>query len=63
MSEERLHQYTVIHAEGKLYLFYHSEYDSRDYEDDMARLALRHPNREWLDVTNPKRVPLSGESS
>jgi L-rhamnose mutarotase len=49
--------------DGKPYLFAYYEYDGRDYDGDMARLAREQRNIDWLAVTDSMQVPLAGQKT
>ena len=49
--------------DGKPYLFGYYEYDGKDYEGDMARLAREQRNIDWLATTDPMQVPLRGHTT
>ncbi len=49
--------------DGKYYLFGYYEYDGKDYESDMAKLAAEPRNIEWLKTTDPMQTPLRGRTS
>ena len=49
--------------DGKYYLFGYYEYTGTDFEKDMAELAKKERNIEWLKVCDPMQIPFEGESS
>jgi L-rhamnose mutarotase len=49
--------------DGKSYLFAYYEYDGRDHDGDMARLARDQRNIDWLAVTDLMQVPLGGQKT
>lgn len=46
--------------DGNYYEFGYYEYHGDDFETDMARLAKKDRNIEWLKVCDPMQVPLDG---
>jgi L-rhamnose mutarotase len=52
-----LHQFD----DGKYYLFGYYEYTGDDFEADMAKLAVKEQNIEWLKVCDPMQIPFEGE--
>lgn len=54
-----LHQFD----DGKYYLFGYYEYTGDDYEGDMAALAKKERNIEWLKVCDPMQIPFKGQKS
>jgi L-rhamnose mutarotase len=49
--------------DGKYYLFGYYEYTGEDYEKDMAELAKKERNIEWLKVCDPMQIPFEGKGS
>jgi L-rhamnose mutarotase len=49
--------------DGKYYLFGYYEYTGDNFEKDMAELAVKERNIEWLKVCDPMQIPFEGESS
>ena len=49
--------------EGKYYEFAYYEYTGNDYEADMAALSAEPRNKQWLSVTDPMQIPLTGQKS
>ena len=49
--------------DGNYYLFGYYEYTGDDYEKDMAELAVKERNIEWLKVCDPMQIPFEGENS
>lgn len=49
--------------DGKYYLFGYYEYDGKDYDGDMAKLAAEQRNIDWLKTTDPMQTPLRGQKS
>lgn len=49
--------------DGKYYLFGYYEYTGEDYEKEMAKLAGKERNIEWLKVCDPLQIPFEGQNS
>jgi L-rhamnose mutarotase len=49
--------------DGKYYLFGYYEYTGTDFEKDMAELAKKERNIEWLKVCDPMQIPFEGQNS
>jgi L-rhamnose mutarotase len=49
--------------DGKYYLFGYYEYTGDNFEKDMAELAVKDRNIEWLKVCDPMQIPFEGKSS
>jgi L-rhamnose mutarotase len=49
--------------DGKYYLFGYYEYTGDDFEKDMAELAVKERNIEWLKVCDPMQIPFEGKNS
>ena len=49
--------------DGKYYLFGYYEYTGTDFEKDMADLAKKDRNIEWLKVCDPMQIPFEGKNS
>lgn len=66
LNKYHMHNFSIyIHQldDGKYYLFGYYEYTGTDYKGDMEKLAAEPRNQEWLSVTAPLQVPLSGEKA
>jgi L-rhamnose mutarotase len=66
LTKYHMHNFSIfIHPldDGKYYLFGYYEYTGTDYKADMAKLATEPRNQQWLSVTDPMQIPLSGEKS
>jgi L-rhamnose mutarotase len=42
--------------------FGYYEYAGRDFDGDMAALALEQRNQEWMKICDPMHLPLKGET-
>ena len=49
--------------DDKYYLFGYYEYTGNDFEADMAVLAKKDRNIEWLKVCDPMQIPFAGQNS
>lgn len=49
--------------DGKYYLFGYYEYTGSDFDKDMAELAKKDRNIEWLKVCDPMQIPFEGQNS
>ena len=49
--------------DGNYYLFGYYEYTGNDFEKDMADLAKKERNIEWLKVCDPMQIPFDGQAS
>lgn len=49
--------------DGHHYLFGYYEYDGKDYQEDMGKLAEEPRNQAWLSICDPMQIPLPGETS
>ena len=49
--------------DGKYYLFGYYEYTGDNFDQDMADLAKKERNIEWLKVCDPMQIPFEGQSS
>jgi L-rhamnose mutarotase len=49
--------------DGKYYLFGYYEYTGEDFDADMAALAKKERNIEWLKVCDPMQIPFEGQNS
>lgn len=49
--------------DGNYYLFGYYEYTGDNFKKDMAELAKKERNIEWLKVCDPMQIPFKGESS
>jgi len=66
LAKYHMHNFSIyIHqlSDGKFYLFGYYEYTGTNYKEDMAKLAAEPRNQQWLSVTDPMQIPLSGEKS
>jgi len=54
-----LHQFD----DGNYYLFGYYEYTGDNYDKDMAELAKKERNIEWLKVCDPMQIPFEGQNS
>ncbi len=48
--------------DGKYYLFGYYEYTGNNFEKDMAELAVKERNIEWLKVCDPMQIPFEGKN-
>jgi L-rhamnose mutarotase len=48
--------------DGKYYLFGYYEYTGENFDQDMADLAKKERNIEWLKVCDPMQIPFEGQS-
>lgn len=66
LTKYHMHNFSIfIHQldDTKYYLFGYYEYTGTDYKADMAKLSAEPRNQQWLSVTDPMQIPLSGEKS
>ena len=49
--------------DGKYYLFGYYEYTGDDFDADMAALAAKERNIEWLKMTDPMQIPFEGQNT
>lgn len=49
--------------DGKYYLFGYYEYTGTDFDADMEKLGAEPRNQEWLKMTDPLQIPLTGEKA
>jgi L-rhamnose mutarotase len=66
LTKYHMHNFSIyIHKldDGKYYLFGYYEYTGNDYAGDMDKLAAEPRNQQWLSITGPMQIPLSGEKS
>jgi L-rhamnose mutarotase len=49
--------------DGNYYLFGYYEYTGENFDQDMADLAKKERNIEWLKVCDPMQIPFEGQSS
>jgi L-rhamnose mutarotase len=66
LSEAHMENFSIfIHQfdDGKYYLFGYYEYTGDDYQADMAALAKKERNIEWLKVCDPMQIPFKGQDS
>lgn len=64
LREANMHNFSIFVErlpDGKLYLFGYYEYVGDDYDADMAALASKERNKEWLAMTDPMQIPLPGQ--
>jgi L-rhamnose mutarotase len=65
LRRANIHNFSIFIRQledGKFYEFAYYEYTGNDYEADMAWLAAQPANKEWLALTDPMQIPLSGET-
>ena len=48
--------------DGNYYLFGYYEYTGTDFEKDMAEIAKKERNIEWLKVCDPMQIPFEGQN-
>lgn len=49
--------------DGKYYLFGYYEYTGDDFDADMAALAAKERNIEWLKMCDPMQIPFEGQNT
>jgi len=49
--------------DGKYYLFGYYEYKGDNFDDDMAKIAVKERNIAWLKVCDPMQIPFEGKNS
>jgi L-rhamnose mutarotase len=64
LAKYHIHNFSIFVRQlddGRYYEFGYYEYSGSDYKSDMDKLAKEPGNQEWLRLTDPMQVPLSGE--
>ncbi len=63
LTEANMHNFSIFLMQledGNYYEFGYYEYTGDDFEADMAELAKKDRNIEWLKVCDPMQIPLEG---
>jgi len=63
LTEANLHNFSIFLIQledGNYYEFGYYEYTGDDFDADMAELAVKDRNIEWLKVCDPMQIPLEG---
>ena len=63
LTEANMHNFSIFLIQledGNYYEFGYYEYTGDDFDADMAELARKDRNIEWLKVCDPMQIPLEG---
>jgi L-rhamnose mutarotase len=66
LSEAHMENFSIfIHQfdDGNYYLFGYYEYTGADFDKDMAELAIKERNIEWLKICDPMQIPFEDQNS